>query len=283
MADREDLLPAPGAFDCRDVGGLLAAWVDGELDPSEKAAFDAHLLACPGCARAARGHLGLKQAVRRTSSGSHAPARLRTSISARLQDERLPLGPALLQRAGALEPRTVALAAGLAGVLTWFAAGGLTRPVLGASPAQRALEEGVAQHAGTLPLDFAASDAGAVQRWLQSRLDYNVRLPRFPAQSGSRTPSIQGARLSIAHSRPAAVIRYAVPDAEQRRISLVVVDDPAAEPAGEPRRLAGHEVWVSRSRGFNVATWRHDEIVYSLISDLEEQDVLDLVRAAQER
>jgi len=153
--------------------------VDGELDAAEKADFDATCSAAPA-ARAPPAPPGAQAGrpphllgIARAGPAAHHHL-------GRLHEERLPLGPALLQRLGALQPRTVALAAGLAGVLTWFAAGGLTRPVLGASPAQRALDERVAQHARTLPLDFAASDSGAVQRWLQTRLDYSVRLPASP-------------------------------------------------------------------------------------------------------
>jgi hypothetical protein len=34
-------------------------------------------------------------------------------------------------------------------------------------------------------------------------------------------------------------------------------------------------------RGYSVAVWRRDEIVYSLVSDLDEQDLARLVQAAQ--
>jgi len=47
------------------------------------------------------------------------------------------------------------------------------------------------------------------------------------------------------------------------------------------RRIADATVW--RSRGFNVASWRNDEIVYSLITDLDEPDVLALVQSAEMR
>ena len=42
-------------------------------------------------------------------------------------------------------------------------------------------------------------------------------------------------------------------------------------------------MWLSRVKGFNIASWRNDEIVYSLISDLDEQDVLALVQSAELR
>ena len=85
------------------------------------------------------------------------------------------------------------------------------------------------------------------------------------------------------HSRPAAALSYSVPQAGGQRVTLLIVDDPDDDPPGSVRRLPGRQVWLSRSRGYNVVSWRTDEIVYSLISDLDESDVLQLVQAVELR
>ena len=61
------------------------------------------------------------------------------------------------------------------------------------------------------------------------------------------------------------------------------MDDPEPQLAGAARLIANREVWLSRAKGFNVASWRNNEIVYSLITDLDEQDVLALVQSADMR
>jgi hypothetical protein len=67
-------------------------------------------------------------------------------------------------------------------------------------------------------------------------------------------------------------------------MTLLIVDDPDdGDPPGSVRRLEGRQVWLSRSRGYNVVSWRTNEIVYSLISDLDESDVLQLVQAVEFR
>src|SRR5205814_1743471 len=136
----------------------------------------------------------------------------------------------------------------------------------------------IAIHAGALPLDYAASDTGSAQRWLETRLDFGVRLPHF-----ARSATLQGVRLSHLHARPAAVVTYTLPQNEGHRVSLLIVDDPEPVLPGTARRIADREVWLSQARGFNVASWRNDEIVYSLISDLDERDVVQLVQAAELR
>jgi hypothetical protein len=118
-----------------------------------------------------------------------------------------------------------------------------------------------------------------VQQWLQGRLDFAARVPRF-----RQGPALQGVRLSQLHSRSAAALSYAAPQAGGGRVTLLIVDDPDdGDPPGSVRQLAGREVWLSRSRGYNVVSWRTNEIVYSLISDLDESDVLQLVQAVELR
>jgi anti-sigma factor RsiW len=170
------------------------------------------------------------------------------------------------------EPRAIAVAAAAVGAAAWFLAGGLTHPLLARS--HSLVDDGVALHARALPLDFVASDVGSAQQWLAGRLDFGVRVPRIAR--------LQGVRLSSVHSRQAAVVTYTVPG-DGRRVSLLIVDDPDPLLSGEARKVRNREVWLSRAKGFNIASWRNDEIVYSLISDLDEKDVLALVQAADER
>ena len=46
-------------------------------------------------------------------------------------------------------------------------------------------------------------------------------------------------------------------------------------------RLGPQVVRVVNARGYNVAVWRENEIVYSLVSDLDETALFELVRTAQ--
>jgi Fe-S oxidoreductase len=61
------------------------------------------------------------------------------------------------------------------------------------------------------------------------------------------------------------------------------VDDPHGrfESSGRDVQVGRDTVRLVNARGYNVAVWRQDEIVYSLVSDLDEQDLFQLVRTAQ--
>jgi anti-sigma factor RsiW len=238
--------------------------VDGEFSPEENAEVKAHLEACPTCARAVRVHESYRAALQRANSA--APHTLHDAVRAGLNAE----GSEGRWARALRDPRAVGLAAALVGAAAWFLAGGLSHPVF--PRGHNFAEDGAALHARALPLDYTASDVNAAQRWLASKVDFGVQLPRLGP--------VQGVRLSNVHSRQAAVVTYNLPTG---RVSLLIVDDPDQQLPGAARTVQGREVWLSQARGFNVASWRNDEIVYSLISDLSERDILRLVQAAETR
>ena len=256
---------------CRKVEEtFLHAYVDGEFTAEESADLRAHLEGCASCTHVVRRHQSYRAAMARANT--HAARALHDELRDQIAHETVHGRWSSALR----DPRGMAVAAAAVGAAAWFLAGGLSHPLF---PRRHSLiEDGVALHARALPLDYAGSDVASAQEWLAGKLDFGVRLPRFA--HGTR---LQGVRISSIHERAAAVVSYALPQAAGRRVSLLIVDDPDQRLAGPSRRIADREVWVARLRGFSVASWRSDEIVYSLISDLDEHDVLDLVESAELR
>ena len=255
-------------LECRKLEEtFLHAYVDGEFAGDESAEVRAHLDGCAACTQAARRHESYKAAMLRANAA--APHAFHDAVRAGIAEEAQQGRWIRAFR----DPRAVGLAAAAVGAAAWFLAGGLQHPLFARS--HSLAEDGVALHARALPLDYTASDVGSAQKWLSGKLDFGVQLPRLG--------QVQGVRLSSFHSRPAAVVTYTIPSPDGRRISLLIVDDPEQQLPGAARRIADREVWLSQARGFNVASWRNDEIVYSLISDLDEQDILALVQSAEMR
>jgi len=262
------------SLECRDLSTFLPAYVDGEFEGFETAEIEDHLTRCADCRREVSVQEGLKAAVRRAAPAL-APVQLREAVRGQLREAEGPPGrwDDFLRN-----PVGVGLAAAAVGIAVWFLAGGLTHPLLRRAHSPL-LEDGIslAVHGRQLPLDYTGSDATAVQDWMAKRLPFAARVPRL--SSGS----LQGVRLSHVHSRPAALVSYDLPRGGGR-VSLVIVDDPD-EPSlpGDARQVADRQVWLSRSRGYNVVSWKTNEIVYQLISDLDERDVLQLVQSAELR
>jgi len=72
---------------CRELIGFLAAYLDGELAPEERAAFEIHLSVCPDCADylatyRATIHLGKQALAAETEVLEEVPAELVDAILA---------------------------------------------------------------------------------------------------------------------------------------------------------------------------------------------------------
>jgi anti-sigma factor RsiW len=138
----------------------------------------------------------------------------------------------------------------------------------------------VRNHHRDLPLEVTAASIGAdsIPSWVADKLDFKPLPPHFRAD-GLR---VIGARLSHIREWPAAYFRYALP---RGQAGLFIVDDPDRrfDTAGRDVRIGPQVIRVVNARGYNVAVWRDNEIVYSLVSDLDEPALFQLVRTAQTR
>jgi hypothetical protein len=94
-----------------------------------------------------------------------------------------------------------------------------------------------------------------------------------------RCAPASGARRASAHRAWPAAIRTS----SRAAGGLFIVDDPDGrfDASGREVKIGTHKVRIAAARGYNVAVWRQDEIVYSLVSDLDEAQLFQLVQTAQ--
>lgn len=259
-------------MDCREVERSLEPWLDGEFDGRERAEVHRHLADCGRCRdlAEARGRdrsllrAKLREAMGPGTEAGTAPEQLRQRVLAALARER----PPLWRRAMAPVP-LAALAACAAGALVVLVTHRGTDPII---------EEAVLKHARDLPLEVTAASVAPdlIPGVLARDLAFNPRPPPFKAQ-GLR---LVGARLAHLSDRPAAYMRYQLP---RGQVGLFIVVDPDRRmgETGRPVQLGPATVRMLNARGYNVAVWRHNEMVYSVVSDLDEGDLASLVETAQ--
>jgi len=260
------------AMDCGELGRSIDALLDGEFDARERAEADAHLAGCSPCRSLAAAQARVRDALRAKlreamtppAAAGRAPAGLRERIRGELARNRLPLWRR------ALSPIPLATAAACAaGALVVLATHGGSDGLV---------EEAVRKHHRGLPLEVTAASVGegSIPAWFADKLDFHPSPPRF------RTDGVHvvGARLSHLKEWPAAYLRYQLP---RGQAGLFIVDDPGGHfgTTGREVRIGPSVFRLVASRGYNVAIWRQDEIVYSLVSDLDEAALRELVRAAQ--
>jgi anti-sigma factor RsiW len=250
-------------MDCREAERLADLDVDGEVQPSERGPLLAHLDACAPCRRRASGRAwftaGLKAKLSEARSDTEAPVGLKSRIQGRLREEDqrrgFPWGRAL--------PATMVV--GALAIVSW------------AWPTERAFdpEEAVARHSRNLPPEvLARSREAEVHRLFEKNLAYRVKLPRLPGRDAD--VRLVGGRLSSIDNRDAALVTY---DARGARISLFAYPKPdhLAKPASfEEVEVLGRPLLVGRHRGYNVVAWEEDDLLYSLVSDVDGPELVRL-------
>lgn len=251
-------------MDCRDIERLAELSLDGEIDAKEQAHLERHLAACPGC-RGSVGSLNWYQAQLRAKLQSSSddcliPADLRSRIATNIQHEARRTTSAPWRRAV-----PISLGIGAILLLIW-------------SPQSEATldpEDSVRRHTRNLPPEVRARGSEReVHRFFEKNLAYRVAVPR-PRSAGSNVRLV-GARLSNIDNHDAAYLMY---DHRGARISLFAYPKPKRfrKPTGfTERTVHGQPLLVGKHRGYNVVAWEQGQTVYSLVSDVDSSELIDL-------
>jgi anti-sigma factor RsiW len=239
---------------CADKEPMLHALLDGELDAANAAALEAHLAACPACARrldtleALHGRLAALPPAR-------APQALKGRIEAMIGAE--------AARAASPRPRPArpALWAGwlAAGAMTAVAASLAVTPLATGPSLPRQLAEA---HVRSLQadhlVDIPTSDRHVVRPWFNGKIGFDP--PPAPDLAAQGFPLV-GGRLDYAEGRPIAALVYR---RRQHVINLFVLPAegglrlPRLGPAGGPG-----------PGGFSMLHWTGKGLDYWAVSDAE--------------
>jgi anti-sigma factor RsiW len=237
-------------MNCRDLDTQLTPYLDGELIAEARVEFEAHIASCATCPRKVeveRHNLSVIREAVREASPAASPA-FKTKLF-----ENIAIDASRQQRAGIY--RFAAMAAGVT-----FA---VFLGHHGYRAHQRHLyeQDAALRHARQFPLEILQREG--IESWFGGKLDHPVNLPRFPNATAT------GARLLQVRDKPAAYIRYDSP----RPMGLFVFGD-------DHDMDVGTEAEVGSSHGYNVVSWREGDVVYQLVTDLDERDIRDLMPAA---
>lgn len=239
-------------MNCRDLETELTPYLDGELIDEARLSFENHLATCETCRRHVEierhNWLAIRQAAK--AGSPQAPEAFKAKLFENLRADATKTSRASVRR-------VAALAAGFTLVAVASHQGWRVH--------QRRLyeQDAASRHARQFPLEVEQSPEG-IERWFGGKLDHRVSVPRFPNARAT------GGRLLQVRDKPAAYIRYDAP----RQMGLFVYADDSDLDVG-----TGTSPAMGSSHGYNVVSWREGDVVYQLVTDLDEADIRELVPA----
>ena len=241
---------------CHELGRLLDAYVDNELDLPASAAVAEHVEHCPACDR----RLGERESIRRLVQSLPyytAPRRLRSAVVS--GSPRWRVTPRVLASAA-----VVLLAVSLAGGLATRAVRSTPRTDAGGALADAVVNSHVRALMGAHLLDVPSSDQHTVKPWFLGKLDFSPPVVDLVAAGFP----LAGGRLEYVDGRPAAAVVYT---RRQHTINLFVWPASEAAAPADARTI----------RGFHLRHWIRGGMSFWAVSDLNDQELDEFVRLLQ--
>lgn len=236
-----------------DIGLLLHALADGEVDAATALELERRMASDPALANRYRRIVALGAAVRDLPRPDVDPA-LRARIAAmadgRRRSGQAPRRPELL-----FGWRSMAASVLVAALLGGGAAFWLVQPARDARLAEAVADASRRGLLAASPVDVASSDRHTVKPWLDRRIGLSPPAPDL-AQSGY---VLLGGRVEVVlgRSMPALVYRY-------REHLITVIADPLAGAGRAPRQPGD----ISAG-GFSIVRWSDGAFSYWAVSDAE--------------
>jgi anti-sigma factor RsiW len=249
-------------MNCQDVRAHLLDSGRGRLAPALQEDVRLHVESCAACAHEEAAERLLSTALEERLPQHAAPLALKRRLAASWPVVSAPRSSWWSRWGRSVVPATAVAVVLLAltPVAYRYSAGSRLDP-------RAMVTEAVNDHLRILssqhPLDIESGGMHEVKPWFEGRLDFAPVVPFL----GDADFPLQGGAVGYFLDRKAAVFVF------RRRLHAISLFVFRAEdlpwPGGPRERLAGVQAYRTTARGFNLVLWRHEELGYALVSDLD--------------
>ncbi len=280
---------------CEDFIPFIDAYVDQEFDERERAEMEMHLRSCPECRELVEFQVGLKQQFKACLE-ERAPESLRERIFRDIEQQQAAASEHEAETSESAEvvelptpheepatdDRPWLLRYGwIAAPLAAALAIAILLPSFTVAPAKSGqlpiVEQTVDWHVGNYPIEVTGPDSSEVSYWFRNKVDFPVRLPQF----AEKDVNLLGGRIAHVRDRRAAYLLYEV---DGTRLSVLVFDgDGLTIPSDKIRAVAGRDVALLNSKGYEVAVLQDGGVTYTLTSELPQKEFVSLVSSSLRR
>lgn len=254
-------------MECKEIMGLIAGHVDGELTPAQFQMVDRHVASCVDCRATANAHLrlkGLVGAMKREDPPAEPLARIRAEFDAIDRRERL----------RAVGIRALSATAAAAVILVVFALVFLSGDNL-----PRVLADSLTLHqdyvAGKKMLAVRSEAAADIRKYFKEHGGIEIDVPVMaPARLVGGCPC-DGTKKSVSP--------WIVYDCDGTPLSLMMFEEPLPEiPSSVPHRAGDAEYRTLTKGEWTIILCQSGRISHVWISSLPEERMIEVVRSTAE-
>ncbi|MGH9674249.1 MAG: hypothetical protein ACRD44_13795 [Bryobacteraceae bacterium] len=219
-----------------------------------------HVRECPDCRHYFEGQTEWSRVLRLKAGTEPAPEALRERVAGMIEKhQRVPS-----QR---IRRRVVA-----AGILLALAPGLWLASYFRSQLLFQAMCEDHAKYINT-ESQLRSSETAHIESWFRDKTDFSVRVPALD------NAEIVGGRLCFLRGRKAALVSYRH---QSRPVSLFQLNGRDVSLTALDRwEVDGAPIWRASWKGYSLAAFEHRGVVYALVSDVRESELLDMASAAQ--
>jgi anti-sigma factor RsiW len=118
------------------------------------------------------------------------------------------------------------------------------------------------------PVDIISSKPEELESWFKGRVDFLVKAPRFQGTN------LVGGRLCYLFKKRVAVLVY---KKQEQSLSLFIIDQPNLDISSmDMVDIDGKKLYCGFGKGFNLVLWKDRGLIYALVSEVKEMELLRL-------